>query len=614
MAFAGCFSASGLRAESAAGLAAWVAEGGAAERRLAEAGRAWSDDRACLIAWDSSLAADPRSGCVALFAGRLDNGLELRTRLGEHDDLLAHRNDAMLLLAGYQKWGSSLAERLRGDFALAVWDPRQATLLLARDPIGVSPLYYARRRGVLFFASELERLLAHPEIPDQLNDSALLTYLYALPRSTRSFYAHAQQVPAGHVLESTPTSFRSFRFWTWPERPSTRRVALAAATEEFRQLLEESLRARLAQGQVAIFLSGGLDSSGICALAGHLSRREGLERPRVYSKIYDRFASCDEREYARAVVRPHGLEHTELVADSWWTLSRFAEWLPRFTEPYFGPYDDGVRRMLAQAGADGCRVAITGHGGDDLLTGSIRYLSGWLLRGHVRGVWHELSAQSRRGNRGRVRGLAAGVVLPLAPPSVEAWLRFRRPLPLRAWMPPRLRGAVEPERRIGRYGRHASWYLLRDVLAGQSHPGFHAYLARMTSSFGLELTIPYLDARLASFVLELPPELLQREGRTKAILRDGLRDVIPASVVERTDKTTLHPLSDYGLRRQAGVLRALARDSELERRELVAAHAWQDGIERRLAGEQVPIWYSLTLELWLRHRAGRLPEELLSSA
>jgi len=602
VAFAGCFSPDGLDPEL-------VAE-------LGETGAAWSDDRVHLVvATGSTAAADRSSGRVALFRGRLDNRRELQGRLGAHAVLLELDTDAAYVLAAHREWGASGFRELVGDFATAIWSPTQSTLLLARDPLGVQPLSYAWRGTDLVFAGELEQLLALPSISNEVDDDSALSYLYALPSPPPSFYREIRPVPAGHVLEVTPSSFRIDRYWHWPERPSEQWVSAPDATAQFRGLLDESIRTRLAGGRrTAIFLSGGLDSSGIAALAGTVARADGLEIPRAYSRIYDRFRSCDEREYARAVVARNRLPHTELSADSWWTLSHFKEWLPRFSEPFFGSYDDGIRRMLERASADGAQLALTGHGGDDLFTGSPRYLARWLLRGHVRPVWRELSAQSLERGRSRRYSFAADVALPLVPRAVQARVRTRPYVRLRSWMPPQVRAGLGESagRREVRFGPDAWWYELRDGLASESHGRFHAHLQRLTGLFGLETTVPYLDVRLVTFVLGLPPELLQREGRTKAILRDGLRDVLPPAVLERPDKTSLLPLAEYGLREQrGGVLRKLARDSELERRGFVAGPRWRQAVDDFVAGAAVPLWRSLTLELWLRHRVSRLPEELL---
>jgi asparagine synthase (glutamine-hydrolysing) len=560
---------------------------------------------------------DPETGCVIAFDGRLDNRAELGAVLGEHGRLLGEGSDAAHVLAAYLRWDRDAPGRLLGDFAFAVWDPRVRRLLLARDPVGVRPLYYAPRPEGIAFASTLEQLLADPALPRDLDEATVLWFLYdnRSPLPGPTYYRHVRVVPGGHRLEVEPGRTRLARYADWPDGPAERRLDPARDADELRHLLLDAVRGRLrSERPVAVTLSGGLDSGAVACVAGLLRETEGRTPIHAYSMVFERLTSADERRYSGACAARYGFAHTLVPVDDLGSLSRLEQWRPAFHEPFLGLFDDTHLEVLARARADGLRAVMTGNGGDHLFTGSPDYLSGWLIRGRLGALHRQASARARVRRRGYLLAVADGALRPWLPSWLQARVQASRgqwPAGAEAWLPAHLDAQYRPATRPPvHWGPNGWWHGLRDVVAafGQTPNGAHWH--RVGRMFGLEVRNPLTDVRLVRFALSAPPDAFYRDGLTKWLLRRSLHDVLPPLVRDRSDKASFVPLSADGLRHRRPFVEALLADSELERRGYLRPEPWRRAIRVHLdAGGPVTwaAWRSLTLEMWLRLREGRLP-------
>ena len=554
---------------------------------------------------------DDATGWVLVFDGRLDNPEELRAALPVSRGAGAGDPDAALVLAAFVEWEGGAPERLLGDFAVAAWDPHRRRLTLARDPVGMRPLFLSRQRRQVIFASTLEQVLRHPDVAGGIDDDAAVAYLYATRlRLPRSIFRDAEPLFGGEVATIDEHGVRTCRYWRWPEEPPPFRTATGAEREEFRSLFEDAVRRRLkAPGGVGILLSGGLDSGSIASVARSVSETTDGEL-RTYSARFRRFRSADESPYIEAVVRRYAFPHAWIDGDECWPLSNLEEWLPFFTEPYFDPYPV-LYRGLELARGDGVRAALTGFGGDSLLIGTPDYLGSWLVHGRWRELHGQLRALARVRRHGYPAQLAARGLVPLLPTRLrqEIELRRLRVTTVDDWMPPNVRRRVPEEARPLAFGGPNGWWRwLRHDLASTGDSPQQAYFDRLGRTFGIEIRMPLVDARLFEFALRTPPDAFHLDGRSRVVQRSALADVLPPEIRDRESKTSVLPLMGYGIReRRRAFVAGLLRDSELERRGYVLPGAWTAAMERYLAGEgQLPSWFALTLELWLRHREGRL--------
>ncbi|HEY8132324.1 MAG TPA: asparagine synthase-related protein [Thermoanaerobaculia bacterium] len=558
---------------------------------------------------------DRSSGCVIIFDGRLDNRPELRAALSGDDGVLGEQPDVAYALAAYLRWGTSSPEHLLGDFALAIWDPRSRQLLLANDPIAVRPIYFSRFGDHLTFASTLEQMLNDPLQPRDIDEGSVLRYLFpqedATP-TTQTHYRKIQLMPGGHQLYVSQSGVQLHRYWNWPEHPPEPRQRSEADVEEFRALFAEAVRCRLRSTMpVGLTLSGGLDSGSIASMAGYLCKQGDWPAIRAYSFVFDDYSTCDERVYSQAAAARYGFAHTCVPADDCWSLSRFEDWRPVFTEPHFGAYEDAWYKVLSRAREDGVRAMMTGDGGDFVVGGSPYYLSDWLLQGRWRAFYGEVRARVSRPGQSALRGVVPAV-FGLLPRSLQGRLSRHGLAHLDTWIPPRLR----PRHRAHtpaplHQGQYAWWYQFRDLLNHFTYGYHNAFKDRQMRRFGLEVRQPFFDVRLIQFSLRMPPDVFYRNDTTKVVMREALRDILPPVIRDRRDKTNLGPLAQVGLReRRPAFVEALLEDSELQRRDYVVPDAWKRDMREYMQKGGPPywaVWRSLTTEMWLRHLAGRLP-------
>lgn len=556
---------------------------------------------------------DSVSGCVITFDGRLDNRDELRQALARHAHLIDPPTDPALVLAAFLEWQTECPRHLIGDFAFAIWDPRARLLLLARDPLGQRCLFYRVNEEHILFASTLEQLLASPAIPRDLDDEALALYCYSVGNvGERTPYRAIKSLLGGSRLVIREGVVKVDDYWQWQEEPPAPGRLTQDHIAEFRSLFAQSVGARLrSQEPVGLLLSGGLDSSSVACMAGHLHGETGSPHVWSYSFVFDKFQSADERPYITSSVSRYEFPNTQILSDECWPFSRLDQWLPVFSEPFFAPFDAMQYITLARARGDGIRTMLMGHGGDSLLDGSPRYFADLLLARRWRDLHRQLRAYSASSRRPYWISFAGNALSPLFPLWARRMIEYRRGPDPSSFIHPRLRGRhLDAPPRLYR-GRNAWWYALQNIVTSFGHTPNEAHIDRLMRLFGIEVRQPFLDVRLLKFILRLPPEAAYSDGTRRQILRQALRDILPPPIRDRTDKATFAPLMEYGLReRRRAFVQALLKDSELARREYVQGPAWQMAIEGYLSGNGIlywTYWYGLVLEIWLRYLTGRLP-------
>jgi len=335
-------------------------------------------------------------GMVWLVADvRLDNRAELISQVAAHD--AADPGDAALVLAAYRRWGVDCAEHLLGDFAFVLWDAREQRLLCVRDPLGIRTLCYARSGPLVVFASEAQQILQHPRVPRRLDEATLADYLAETwENPERTFFHNVRRVPPAQRLVCTAAGERLERYWTIdPEHRIVYRddrEYTAHFLEVFRRSVADRLRAP--KGPVAVAMSGGLDSTSVAAVASGAS-------PDLFacSFAFKTLAECDEQEYVQAAAGALQIE-TELVdTERFWMFGDDEAFRPRLERPSFA-WESAFRDMLERVQARKVRILLTGHGGDDLLAGSILTYSDRLLAGDLSVLLETGRHAVRRGREG----------------------------------------------------------------------------------------------------------------------------------------------------------------------------------------------------------------------
>jgi asparagine synthase (glutamine-hydrolysing) len=546
--------------------------------------------------------------------GEIYNYRELRAGLEHAGHRFATRSDTEVLVHLYEEHGDGFAQRLRGMFAVAVWDARQRRLVLARDPFGIKPLYYRDTADGLAFASEL-RALPRGEI--DLDALEAFLAFNSIP-GPYSIFRDVRKLPPGHVLVWEDGEARVSRF----ARPApvsaseVRREDQDELAEELRARLRDSVRAHLiADVQVGVLLSGGVDSSVLVALAA----QESSEPVHTFSIGFEE-RSFDELDDARAVAQLYGTRHEELVL-----RPDAALLLPALADAFDEPFADSSALptyLVSELAARHVKVALSGEGGDELYGGYYTYAAD-LLALRV----------------GRLAALARPLVERLPSSSRRASFDYKAKRFVRAAdLPPLERHHAwkeifSPEARNELLGRPSSFDavdLLRarygetegaELLARLQDLDLGTYLVddllvktdRASMAHSLEARVPYLDPLVAGLAQALPTRLKVSGLRKKRLLRKAAAPLLPRRIVYGRKRGFSIPAAAW-LR---GELEPFARDvlspETLRRQAFFQPAAVTRLLDRHVARKEDlsrQLWGLLAFTLWYERHVERTPGAL----
>jgi asparagine synthase (glutamine-hydrolysing) len=492
-----------------------------------------------------------RSGAMLVMDGRLDNRDELLSALR----LPASTSDAACVLAAYETWGEGFAERLNGDFALAVFDPRQPRLLLVRDAIGIRPLYYHKSEHFFAFASEIKALLAHPQIPARPDDEGLADYMLPdsrpVDRQDITCFAGISAVVPAHLVVVTPERLMARRYWDFEIGRPLHLGSFEEYVEAFRERFDQAVARRIRSAYpVAVSVSGGLDSSSIFCQAEQQRRHAGATAPSLIGATFQgpEDGPADERGYLSAIERLYGVAIEQVPTDSLLSVAVGAEQQIWQVEAPILDSLWGVNRALHQLVHErGARVLITGHWGDQLLFSS-GYLVDLARRFALRDIGRHLSEYQRWG-AGETRVFRRQFVMDLVREHVPEIL-----VPPLKWIRRRLMRAERPkpwfsagfQRRTLRLassraslarGFHS---VQAKALYLEARSKYHVHCMewenKAAAMHGLEMALPYLDRDLVGFLIAIPGQVQNRGGVPRGLLREAMRGVLPEAIRARTSK------------------------------------------------------------------------------
>jgi asparagine synthase (glutamine-hydrolysing) len=545
----------------------------------------------------------------AVFNGEIYNHPSLQEHLLERGHRLASRTDTEVLVHLYEDYGDDLPHALEGMFAFALWDTRRRRLLLGRDRFGEKPLYYVERGRALTFASELRPLLRGVDTSWQLDSEAIDAYfVFGYRPGADSFVRGVRQLDPGSILvwdhESRTSAVRSY--WSPPSMPTAADTPLTELVEETHELLDASVRRRLVSDvPLGIFLSGGIDSTLVAALAAGAS-----SKPLKTFTIGYSVGSVDERNAARECASLIGAEHHELSFDEEHVATRVPESIRALGMPLADEAFVALRALAEFARAE-IKVAVGGEGADELFGGYPRYR--WLGRSERVPAWLPRNHAARAANLlGRVpggrRATRLGDVLAARSPLERhvRWVGGPRIDVRAALYGPRLRPYLHPVPSVPAFestaevnGSVEATFMRFDQL--QWLPDDVLLKAdRATMQASLELRTPYLDRELAEFAASIPASTHIRNGG-KMLLRRVLPRVLPAAPERRRKVAFRIPSAEW--------LRGPLRPELLE--QLESSALYSEGWLRRsavsglvsdhLAGQDRSsiLWTVFVLGLWL---------------
>jgi asparagine synthase (glutamine-hydrolysing) len=558
------------------------------------------------------------------FNGEIYNHAELRPDLERRGHVYSTRSDTETILHLYEEYGARSVEHLRGMFAFAVWDERRRELFIARDRLGIKPLYYAHTDdGSLYFASEIKALLEAGAVRAELNVGALPDYLANHATSgEETLFSGVRRLLPGHTLLWRDGSVQIEKYWDVPLRGAETDGPARSDEDyvaEWSELFRDAVRSHLmADVPLGMFLSGGIDSSAIAAVMSGMVQ----EPVKTFSVAFAE-REANELRYARLVAEKFRTDHHEVVvspADFFGALARLV-W--HEDEPLAHPSSVALY-FVSELAARHVKVVLTGEGSDEALGGYERYYK-TLLNLSLGGGYHRLTFGAlRRALRApvnafpphsRVRQKLSRTFLYRAPDIESLYFDnfavftrdMQRELLAGGALAAVTPDAADPYAVMRAYfDGAASAPLLDRMLYTDLKTYLHELLMKqdqMSMAASLESRVPFLDHRLVEYSARLPRRMKIRRGRTtKYVLRRSMKNLLPEEILTRPKMGFPVPVGAWFRGPYQWVVdeyvlgpRAAARglfDRDFVRR-LVAGHAAGEKHDERL-------WALVNFEIWMR--------------
>ena len=555
-----------------------------------------------------------------VFNGEIYNHRELRAGLEARGHRFRTGSDGEVILHLYEEHGAACVTKLNGIFAWALWNPAAAELVLARDHHGVKPLYYAAAPGRFVFASEIKALLAGGDVSRELDPEAVRQYLvYQAVPAPLSILRDVRQVPPGGLLVRRSDGCRVTRYWSPPPQAADTVTSEAEACEIVREGLRTAVsRQMMSERPLGVFLSGGVDSSALVALAAGTT-----SHPLKTFSVG--FVGPDEEvlsewPWARMVAERYGTDHQEFVL----TEALFRDRLPHAFAAMDQPTSDAINSYwVSSAAAQHVTVALSGTGSDELLLGYGRdaHLLSRFAKG--RGL-----AALPDGYVQRIAAIAGRVPKDLVWPSVGAWLdsvtayallddEYLSPAGIGIYPPAERDEVLSAGMRAARGARpRPADYLRADVTADVERPGDwllrleqRGYLSSvllrdidaMSMAHSLEVRVPFLDPDYGSALARIPWQMKCRDGVGKWVLKQALRPLLPDEVLFRQKMGFGLPYQVWMRRSLQPLVRDLLSPERVARRGVFDPAVTARLVDRFFAGDDGVwrrVWTLLAFEGW----------------
>jgi len=572
---------------------------------------------------DQPLASED-GGTVIVFNGEIYNHVELRRELEGLGHRFQTRSDTEVVLHAFLEWDLDCFARLRGMFAVALWSEAQGRLVLARDRLGIKPLYICRRGNDIYFGSELKAILEHDEIPRNLDATALAYYLLLnyVP-CPHTLVDGIEKLPPGHLLEWQDGRVRLRSWWRLEFRPQTS-WTIASAKEELDRLLRDAVREHLISDvPLGIWASGGIDSSTILHYAAELAPG----RLKTFSVSFIGH-SFDESRYFREVARIYGTDHYECEVNPNLNLADVIQEFAFYSDEPSA--DAGALPVwyLSRLSRKHVTVALSGEGADELFGGYLTYLADRTVR------WLRHVPASAR----RLALRALQQFWPVSDDKISVEYMLKRGLEGSFLDPDEAHffwngtfSTAQRNRLCPGCGGHDLSPLLDAIPANGCNPGsLSRYLLidqlcylpddilykcdRMSMAHSLEVRPPLLDHRIVEFAATLPERYKIRGLTTKYILKELMRGKLPPTILQRRKMGLDIPTHAWF----RGVLRELLLDT-VSPTAVASTGLFEPAAVQLLVREHMErhvnagyhLWGLLTLFLWMKRWRIRppLPED-----
>lgn len=546
--------------------------------------------------------------------GEIYNYLALRAELIGRGHSFKSRSDSEVIVHAYEEYGERCPEYLNGMFAFAIWDTKQRRLLLARDHLGIKPLYYWTTGDRIVFGSELSTVRVHPDAPRRV-DPISLDHFLALEYipSPRTILDGVRKLPAGHRLLFHEGGLSTERYWDAPSCDVPNGEAECA--EILAELIGDAVKMQLVSDvPLGAFLSGGIDSSTVVAF---MSQASSLPVQTFSIGFGD--STYNELPYARAVANQFGTHHHEEFLEP--EIADLALQLAGHLDEPLADFSIFPTYLVSKVARQSVKVALSGDGGDELFGGYESYLAqhldrryyaklpAWLRQKAMPALLAQVRPRpAKRGLINKTKRFVEGAALPSSLQHTR-WMTFLDDGGRAELYRPELRAALDGASTASAIESVFRSAAGRDPLAQQQYVDIKTYLVddiltkvdRMSMANSLEARVPLLDRRIVEFALSLPPHFKLDGGHTKVILRRLMADRLPAIVLNKPKQGFSIPLKHW----LCGPLRPLMTDllsaSTVARRGYFEPTCVERWMSEHLAGRvnhSHRLWALMVLELW----------------
>lgn len=548
---------------------------------------------------------------VLAYNGELYNYRDLKAELIAAGVAFQSTSDTEVLLQALIRWGDDALPRLNGMFALALWDRRERTLLLARDRFGIKPLYWVESRGGITFGSEIKALCAGGAVTGELSSQALSEYLwYGNPIGEETIFDGVRQLAPSHAMRLTPDGRReAWCYWDIHDvTPS--RDDFETAKARVRELLDAAVeRHMLADVPVAAFLSGGIDSSAIVAYAA----RRASGRLRTFSAGFDFDGVVNELDRARAFAAQYDTDHAEVHVAGGDMRAVLEALVAAHDQPFADPANIPLLLMSRELQSAGVKAVLQGDGGDEFFAGYSRYvlmanegplrlLGGGMVLAKKMGLGRFVSPRAdtilgpfQASDAGSRMGLLLSEEKLGVPPErilhedVRHWLQDRDPFARYRDLAARCAG-LNPAHRM----------LVTDCRIEMPQT-FLEKVDKSTMAASVEARVPFLDTALADYVLSLPARYKVRRGKKKHLLREAMRGIVPDTVLDGRKEGFAVPHGHWLRTSLAGYMREVLFDPTVTALGMFDRATLERTVEAHIDGAAdhgTLLWKALNLALW----------------
>jgi asparagine synthase (glutamine-hydrolysing) len=552
-----------------------------------------------------------------VFNGEIYNYPELRERLIQKGHAIRTHSDTEVIIHAYEEYGESFASELNGMFAFALWDGNRKQLLIARDRVGIKPLYYTHQRGRFVFASELKAIRVVPGLQLEIDSTAIdqfLTLEY-IP-GPRTIYKNVQKLSPGHYMVIREGQTRLCSYWEIPQQPINEPEEVCV--EIVRGLLADAVKMQMISDvPIGAFLSGGIDSSAVVALMS-----QSASNPIRTFAIGFEDNSYNEIHYARRIAKQfHTLHHEEIIHPDIFQL--IDQLVAHFDEPFA---DSSIfpTYLVSKMASNQVKVVLSGDGGDEVFGGYDTYLAHRLEHYYYSLIPKPLRMQAlpaimdrippRPSKKGWINKAKRMVEGGSYSPTLRhaRWMVFMTDVFRNNLYKQSFRDSINGSLPVQAFLEHQFERASKlDFMAQSQYADIKTYLVddilvkvdRMSMAASLEARVPLLDHRLIEFALNLPDPMRIRFRRTKVIFRKAMQGVLPPEIIEKHKQGFSIPIKHWLRGPLKPMMTDLLSPETIRRRgyfnpDTVAL--WMGEHLKGTVNHSHRLWALMTLELWHR--------------